>query len=324
VTEARILQEYRAAKTSAAVVDIGSYGKILFRGPDSADFLQGLLTNDISKLSVNQGLPASLLTHKGKLTAHFWLCRRGEGEFLAFHPPQVTARLTGGLAKYLLLSDTKLEDVSAAWSAYLLLGPRAAGVLQSLVALKLLSGPESDGGFAFSYPVFQSDGLVLCVPSARAAGFHNAMMESGKAFGLETIGQETSEILRVEAGVPLIGVDTDDDTYPVEVNLEESISYDKGCYLGQETIARLKTYGRVNRRLSALRLSRRIPAGTELLHENELVGKITSVAESPALGCFLGMAKVGHPHAEPGVTLTFGTGDGTAEVVPFPSRPGGK
>jgi folate-binding protein YgfZ len=134
------------------------------------------------------------------------------------------------------------------------------------------------------------------------------------------MGSDTVEVLRIEAGVPAVGVDTDDETLPPELPLEHAISFTKGCYMGQETAARIKNFGHINRKLVGLKLKELASPQASVLFEGELIGKITSIIESPKLEAFLALGLVRREQSNPGTRVSVAQNDRilSAEVVGIP------
>lgn len=325
------LREYEAARGACALADVSHWGKLLFSGADRAEFLNGLLTNDVQNLPPGKGFPACLLTPHGKLTGDFWLYNRGE-DLLSLHPSPAAPAVSRSLSKYLPLSETVLEDLTASHALFSLSGPRASDVLQKTLGVAV-PGPlgcadllwNEAPATLFSWPAYQPDGFLILGPAPAARSLWSALLETGRPAGLQPLGFEALEILRVESGRPAFGVDMNEDNYPLEAGLEEAVSFTKGCYLGQETTARTKHHARLPRRLAGLRLSARARPGASLLREGRPAATITSVVESPALGGTLALALVPADRSEPGARFEIGDekGGAAAEVVPFPCRQGG-
>ncbi|MBI4051260.1 MAG: aminomethyl transferase family protein [Elusimicrobia bacterium] len=312
---------------SVAIADLSHLGKVVFKGPDSQKFLNGLLTNDIKNLQPNQGLPTCLLTPQGKLVAYFWLYRRKE-DFIVLHPLQTTAVLLDALSQYTPLSQTVMEDVGETLGAFYSMGPQAGAFLEKLLDLSL---PKEGVWcsevhwnevqlYVLSYPAYASDGLLLLFPASLSDQLLERVAETGKPYDVQMAGPEMLEVLRVESGIPMVGVDTDADTFPLEVNLESAVSFTKGCYLGQEIIARIKNMGHVNRKLVGLKMDEKPTPGSVVLLEGQPVGKITSVVESSGLKAFLALATVRLECSQPGTVLgvAFEDGKRMAEVVSLP------
>lgn len=246
---------YRGAREGAACMR-APMALLRFRGPDVSRFLQGLLTNDVEALRGTEGQATCLLTPKGKLVSYLALYRRGE-DMLALCPEESAPAARAVFAKHLPLSKTEMAEEDAPWLA---LGPRV---------------PE--------------EGLDLgcLLPNLRARALASAPA------GAEPLSAEAFEVLRVEAGLPAMGRDTDAESLPPELGLERAISYEKGCYMGQETMAKLKNLGRPARRLIGLTSAGPLRAGDEVRAGGRAVGRVTSVVESPRLGASLALALVG-------------------------------
>ncbi len=305
------LQEYEAAKNAVVLTDVSQYGKLLFRGPDRHTFLQALVTNDIDALGPFQGLPSLILTPKGKLVADFWFYNRGEDLFALQHP-MASTNFVSALSRFLPLSKTKLEDVSGKLSAFYLMGPKVPSLLAALFGVSSALLPnelrripwEGNTIELLSYPWMSADGVVVLSPLPIAKKISERLLLCGAEQALQSLGTEAWEMLRIEAGVPQLGVDMDETTLPLEISfLERAISFTKGCYMGQETMARIKNLGHVNRLLVGLKLEVKVELGAAVIFEGKPVGKITSVAYSPRLNSPLALAMIRAAHVKPGTKL---------------------
>ena len=309
-------QAYAAARHRAAVADISDWGKILYRGADRRKALHGLFSADLLRLEPGHGLLSCVLTPKGKLVADFALYDLGD-EFLSLQLPQATERIAEALKKPLMLSETMIEDRSRAWAALLIVGPQTPKVLEQQLGVRPLGAYECGRAdwqgqplIVASYPRFALDGAIVITD-------HKERLET--ALDLETIDEETLETLRVEAGVPAVGVDTDDETLPLELPLEPAIDFEKGCYMGQETTARMKNFGHANRALVGLKLEKPAEPGAPVLFEDKQIGRLTSIVQSPAVKGFLGLATIRKEHRATGTRLEV-EGAATAEIVALPLR----
>lgn len=332
----KMWEGYEAARTNVALADLSHIGKLIFDGPDRHKFLHSLLSNDVLNLKPGQGLPTCLLTPKGKLVADFVLYNRGQ-DLLAIAQPQATSAIQSTLSKYFAVSDTAMEDVSAYFRAFYLVGPKLFALLADLGDIQgrwpLLSygcqevSWRDTSLFFLSYPPIGPDGVLVLCPPSLSQELWTRFLTAGRTYGLREVTFPTLEVLRVESGKPLFGVDMDGENLPLEVNLEEAISFAKGCYLGQETTARVKNRGHVNRRLVGLKISGLdLPAaaslsrGSPIFLEGQAVGNITSVVESPRLKSLLALALIRQPQDEPGTRLEVSLGDRRqiAEVIALP------
>jgi folate-binding protein YgfZ len=323
------LAEYQAIRNAAALMDRSAMGKLLFQGTDRREFFNGLLTNDIQSLPPGQGLHACLLTPKGKLLADFSFYDRGE-DLLAFAEFSRIPVMATVLSKYLPLSDTTMEDVSGTFAAFFVLGPKAQDVFSLFFNKTLAVPPRSCRQeiwkkipvSLFSYPPMAPQGLLLAFPAVNSKEIWNSLMEAGGRESLRPAGFQSLEMWRAEEGIPAPGIDSDEDSYPPEVNLDSAVSYTKGCYMGQETLARLKHHGRLRRRLVGLKINSWAASGADVFSGDEAVGKITTVVESPRLKGILALAHVPPGLSAPGTRLTISSDPASqAEVVALPVRP---
>jgi len=294
--DAEVRQAYEAAWESSALADLSGWGKIVFRGEDRAEFLQGLVSCDVSALGPGQGGPGCLLTPKGKLAADFWLVNRG-ADFLAWASPASAESLQHSLSKYLALSATRMEELSGSWTGLYLMGPKALEALGS--ALGAPCG-AAQSGFAeaaldglrlgiFHYPRLHPQGYVLLAGGGAQEPLLGALKKAGVLCSL-TASREALEMIRVERAAGLYGVDMSTEHFPYEAGLEEAVCLSKGCYLGQEFMARIKNFGHVNRRLVRLKIKGEVPVGAPVFSGCQEVGRITSCGPSIRFGDFLGLA----------------------------------
>jgi folate-binding protein YgfZ len=277
-------------------------GVLAVEGPDRTEFLQGQLTQDVRTLPPGQARPAAGLTPKGKLIyfGRVW----NDGEFLLLLiPARARAAVAAHLAKYAAFQRVAVRDVSDAHAALGLYGPGAASV--TLPGTGAALPPEGE----FAAEVFG--------PRALLPGWEDALARAGS----RAVSEETAEVLRVEAGRPLLGRDADESNLPEEVGLSGAISPTKGCYVGQEVVARLRTYGRVNRRLVGFRFpGGPVPEGTTFPNPEKpdhALARVSSAVVSPRLGAIgLGLA---FREVADGAALEDAARPGrTAVVVPLP------
>ncbi len=291
--------DYDAIANGAALIDLGAWARLRFRGPDARAFLNGLLTNDVAKLAPHQGFPVCLLTPKGRAQAEFLLYDAGDS-LLALARPESAANLKAVLGRMIMLSETKMEDLSSSTSLALLAGPRASEVIEKAFgarppgAFGQLALPKAE---LFSYPRFHEKAVF-------ALSADDLSEELARA-GAAPAGEAAFETWRIERGIPAYGRELDEETIPLEARLEEAISYTKGCYMGQETISRIHHLGRVNRLLTALKVQGEPPkAGSPVAQDGKPVGKVTSACASPRFGGALALAMVRLESAKAGTRLS--------------------
>jgi folate-binding protein YgfZ len=321
--------EYRALVDGCGVVDRSERGKLALTGGDALEFLNGQVTNELSSLSPGTGCYAAFLTHKGKMLGDLRILAVGDDEDASAHEPGAPAALLLDTERVALQGlfdmirrfkvgyDVELHKRTVERGALSLIGPDAAALagLQGLAQAEHASAlVEIDGTSALA--VRTDVGIDLICAAAATAALAAAL----GARGARTVGEQASECLRVERGRPRYGVDLDDSVIPQEAGLNErAVSFTKGCYVGQETVARLYYKGKPNRHLRGLRLSATATPGAELRLDERPVGRLGSVVLSPRLGP-IALALV-RREAAPGSTVSVGDAGAHAEVLelPFPA-----
>jgi len=244
-------------------------GVLAIEGPDCEAFLQGQLTQDTRGLAPGQSRPMAGLSPKGKLLYFGRLAAQAD-RLLLLVPAADRVAIAGHLRKYAVFHKVSLSDVSGEFVLLGLYGPASGQIQAPEGALAL----PADGEFAAG----------LLAPAADRAALEGLLERAGST----AVSNHSAEILRVETGRPRFGTDADEDNLPDEVGLQSAISTTKGCYVGQEIVARLRTYGRVNRRLTGFRFPEEaVPAGTVFSDpgkENLELGRVTSSVVSPRFG----------------------------------------
>ena len=290
--------------TSTFVVDRSERGKLALTGAEAKDFLQGQVTNDILGLTPGRGCYAAFLTHKGKMLGDMRVFDLGE-ELLLDCERVALQELFNMIRRYKLGRDLELHKRTLELGLLSVIGPDAPD----------LAGPDEHDnarvtlGGADAVAVRTDVGIDVFVPAAEKAAVR-AALEFPDATEAE------AEIVRVEHGRPRYGVDLDDTVIPQEAGLNaRAVSFTKGCYVGQETVARLYYRGKPNRRLLGLRLSEPVEPGTELKLGEKVVGKLGSVVVSPDHGP-IALALV-RREAKPGDTVDVAGSTGLIVDVPF-------
>ena len=317
----QILSGYEALTTAAGVVDRSEMGKLALTGPDAATVLNGQVTNDVEALAPGAGCYAALLTNKGKML--------GDLRVLSVDSPQPELLLLTERIALQALFDA-LRRGAIGWQAELhkrtlqqgllsVIGPRAREVVGAgdpgagdLPAAEHANRPAELGGARVLLVATDVGVDVVC-----AADDTPPVREALLGAGAVPVDEAAAEIVRVERGRPRYGADLDDTTIPQEAGLNaRAVSFTKGCYVGQETVARLHYKGKPNRHLRGLRLSGPARPGEPLRLGEREVARLGSVAESPALGP-IALALV-RREAGPGDVLAVGDGAVTAAVVDLP------
>jgi len=321
---------YDAARTGAVVMDRSDRVRVEFTGSQAAATLNGILTNDVTLLSPGQGQYAAALTAKGKVIADVRVFALG-GSYLVDTGAAAGPGFLAMLRKYVNPRLAKYRDVSGEIGTVGVFGPASAGLVAGAAALDatLLA---TLAPFAHVHGTPKGAPCTIArVPDLGVAGFDvliaadavaTLITEFGAA-GAATLDDASAEALRVEAGRPLWGADMDENTLAQEAALDRAdlgaISFDKGCYTGQETVARVHFRGHVNRQLRGLLCDAPPPTGARLGHgDNEDAGTVRSVALSPRLGA-IALAYV-RRDVEDGarVSVRWDGGEAHATISPLP------
>jgi folate-binding protein YgfZ len=306
---------YRALTEGCGVVDRSERGKLALSGPDAKAFLHGQVSNDIEGLETGRGCYAALLTHKGKMLGDLRVLDLGD-ELLLDTERIALQELFNMIRRYKLGSDVELHKRTLELGLLSLIGPDARRV----AGARALGTAEHDnvraqiGGLPVVLVTTDTGVDVFC-----AAGDTAAVRAALESAGAVPVDEAAAEIVRVERGRPRYGIELDDSVIPQEAGLNErAVSFTKGCYVGQETVARLFYRGKPNRHLRGLRLSAPAATGEALRRGEKEVGRVGTVVVSPAFGP-IALAIV-RREAAPGDTLAVGEGAVTAEVVELPFR----
>jgi folate-binding protein YgfZ len=297
--------EYERLRESVGLVDRSARGKLRLSGGEAADYLQGQVTNDVVALTPGTGLYAALLNHKGKMLADMRVLR-GEDFIWVDTEPEALATLIRNVSMYSIGRDVRYEDVSAAHAILSLNGPEARARLDDPPPPEEHAFTEGEHGLYVSTDL----GVDVICPAEDADAAREAL-------GVEAVSEEAAECLRIESGRPRFLYDVGTDTIPQEAGLNErAVSFTKGCYVGQETVARLHYKGKPNRHLRGLRLSEPAARGDEIKLGERVVGELGSTAVSPVLGP-IALAII-RREAEPGAIVRVGGSSAEARVAELP------
>lgn len=319
--------EYRAATEAAALLDASFLTVVRATGADHSEYLNRRLSQRVIEMAPGQGLRANLLSGEGRMEADLEIFRLPSGESLLLAPPAVTGEYLQALAdKYVFSEDATFTDETAEWAAFALAGPSAGRILKDL-GIALPTGAariaparlgESEGWVLVTEFLFGSP--VVLVPVAGAEEAWKALLGAVRQEKGSPLGFLPFDTLRVERGAPWWGIDLTDRSIPLEADLMSAIHTNKGCYPGQETIAKILNLGHPARKLVGVLWESEDPppAGTPVQAEGRDAGTLTSSTFSPRLGRAIGLAMVRWPHRNEGTTLTTSGGlTGTVRTLPF-------
>ena len=293
-----LASEYELLRDGAGALE-RRRGKLLLEGAEAASFLQGQVTNDVEGLAPGTGCYALLLNHKGKVRIDMRLLRGPDWIWLDCAKGALPV-IDHTIRTYGIGRDIRVRDVTDERPIVSVIGPDARAAVDVDV-------PDDEHAFV------EHDGVLYVATDV------GVDVIGGPAPDVPPVSEEAAELLRIESGRPRFGIDFDGDTIPQEAGLNErAVSFTKGCYVGQETVARLHYKGKPNRHLRGLALSEPAERGDELRLGERVVGRIGSAAVSPVHGP-IALALV-RREAEPGVTLDVGAAGATAKVVELPFR----
>ncbi len=300
--------EYEAAHAAAAICLRAHRALVRVSGADHRRLLNGLLTNEIQALPSGGGCRALFLDTKGHVRGVLELWASEDELTIGCDAPFVDESLAD-LTKYVLAADARFEDLRATHSVLAVVGPGAAALVAAAGADPPPDAPHahvtgSIGGVPLGLARTRdsgADGIELHVATEAAAAVWKALEAAGGDDPPPCLGWQVAEAIRIEAGVPRLGAEITGAEFPQEARLDAAVNYEKGCYLGQETVARIHYRGQVNRLLSGFVGDAPVPVGAELISSDQGIGTVTSVATSPRRGP-VGLAYVRREEAEAGVT----------------------
>ena len=333
--------ERDALRGTVGVLDLSCRSRLCVTGADRVKFLHGQVTNDVQRLRPGEGCYAALVNAKGKMHSDLNIYRLADELLLDFEPGY-NAAVAQRLEKYVITEDVQLLDAAPHYGLLSVQGPRAVDAIKQLDlpwelpakplnfsahldpmlgqlylmrrAGDLQSPPPPTPSAPDGDCKSPAQGFDLFVPTAALGAVFDKLVAAAKSLGGRACGWNALEIVRIEAGIPRFGQDMDETNLPPEAGVESrAISYSKGCYIGQEVIARIRTYGQVAKMLRGLRLPAglaTLPAkGDKLFADGKEVGYLTSVVPGFALGY------VRKEHNALGTQLTLRNGVGDCSVT---------
>ena len=297
--------EYKALTSGAGYVVLEEQSFVCLTGQDRQKFFHNFCTNEIKQLEPGQGCEAFVLNPKGKILGFVYVIATPEELLLTGHGNQAS-RIIGHLDSYLIREDVEMTDVSKELNSIFVCGEQASRLLGSNVEMV----PEKNG----SNEIVVS-GVCARIVNLELAGFGymiicaksdlERLKTSFEEFGITECSLEALHVVRVEQQTPWYGIDVDDSNLPQELQRDEkAINFNKGCYLGQETVARIDARGKVNQLLVGLKFQHQTPArGDVLSHEGKSVGRVTSIVHSYRENGPLGLGYVRREFQKPGATI---------------------
>jgi folate-binding protein YgfZ len=324
----QLRSQYDAIRHGAGILDLSSAGKLEIGGKNAVQFLNGLVSNDVKSLQPGAGLLAAFLDVHGKVKSICRIYRLADRFLLEFEPSRLEV-VFNNLKRFVPAGEFTVDDVTGAQALLSLQGSRADEILARA------GTPPPETPFSFT----TADGLVggvtvliarhsrsrepgfdLFVPSEAAARLEQALLEHGQELGALRVGPPALEVARIEDGIPVDGIDITGDTILLETDLDQAVSYTKGCYLGQEIIARIHWRGQPARRLRGLLIEGdTLPAnGAKLMTADGVTaGYLTSAIQSLALNRVIALGYVDRHFLTPGTELILNGGTAKVAETPF-------
>jgi folate-binding protein YgfZ len=336
-----LLFEYAAVREDGAgVVDLSARGRILVSGSEAVPFLNGLITNDMKTLAENSWMPAAFPNVQGRLIASVRVVRlKDEGTvrnvcptFLIDTEPATHERVLKIIERFTLAGDFRVSDITHQTALLSVQGKKAAGVVRSVLGEEVAS-LNANGAIQTAGPNGDATDLVTVIRATHTGeeGFDvmlnsapaSAMWDALNNTGARPVGYDALEILRIEAGLPRYGVDMDDTNVVTETTLDDAVSYTKGCYVGQEIIARIKYRGHVAKKLSGIAFEQavKVEANAPIKSPDDKdIGRLTSKTYSPHLGRTIALGYLKYDYLAPGteVKIIAGNEEFVAQVMDLP------
>ncbi len=313
--------QYRAVRENAGIFNRSKRGKVRAEGADCLRFLHGMVTNTVESLAENGGNYAAVTSARGQTLLDIWVHRLQDCIYMETEPGLAT-KLIETLDRYLIADDVALSDESDTWAILGVQGPTAHELIGRVVGRVPTDLPEHHTVIhAFDgIPIWVTarsytgePGCDLRIAQDHADSLRRALVTAGGT----PIGWQVGEILRVEAGIPRYGAEIDESVVPLEAGLNRAVDFDKGCYIGQEVIAKMHFRGRPRRYLTGLLLSGNTPVSGNIIVNDKTVGRVTTCVKSLRLNRVIALSIIRRGYHEAGQRVLLDDGS-EAEVVNLP------
>jgi glycine cleavage system T protein len=327
---ADVLEEHLAVRATAGLIDLSYLGSMKISGGEAVQFLNGLVSNDVKTLAKGKGMRAAFLTGHGKVRALCRILNLGEA-FLVINDPQTHPKMLGYVTPFSYAGDFKVEDVSEQYRVLSVQGPKAHLMMKEICFepvpvldkhdwfQTLIAGHQS---LVVSSSQTGEQGFDILVNDAALADVWDFILLKGQFHSLVPFGLQALDSLRIEAAVPVYGIDVDETNMLLEVGLEDAVSFTKGCYTGQEAVAMATYRGHISKKLSGLVMAGdTLPSrGDTAKKDGKEIGVVTSALRSPTLGSIIALAYVKYGFFQPGNSVDVECAGGTipATIVELP------
>jgi folate-binding protein YgfZ len=317
--------EYSAVRDGGAgLIDLSASGRIVVSGSEAVMFLNGLITNDMKTLAANSWMPAAFPNVQGRLLAAVRVLNLSD-RFLIDTEPATHLKVLELLSRFTLAGDFRVTDATEEIATLSVQGQGAANIVRAVLGDL---AADLERGKVLTVPFRESTVTLICATHTAEAGFdlfvsadksselQRALIDAGAV----VVGEDASEILRIEAGIPHYGVDMDETTVLSETNLDDAISFTKGCYIGQEIIVRIMHRGHVAKKLTGLIFEgqEKIESGTKVLSDNDQeIGRITSSTISSRMQRAIALGYVKYDYLAAGTKIKVAETTGVVAELPF-------
>jgi folate-binding protein YgfZ len=324
------LQEHCHVRRAAGLIDLSYHGAILIGGKEGPQFLNGLVTNDVKALEKGKGMRAAFLTGHGKVRALCRVLSLGD-QFLIITDPQTHDNIFAYVQPFTYAGDFKAEDVSDQYRILSVQGPKSLQVMKE-VCFEPVPALEENSWIETIIAGHQvtvvrashtgETGYDILIPSAGLADVWDFLLVKGAFHGIAPFGFRALDSLRIEAGIPVYGIDADENNMMLELGLDDAVSFKKGCYTGQEAVAMATYRGHISKKLSGLALEGDfVPArGDKISASVKDLGQVTSALASPTLGKVIAIGYIKYGFFEVGKQVEVKTAGGAvaATIVEMP------
>jgi len=328
-------EEYQALQEGVALLDLSYRGKLRVTGRDRRTWLHGQVTQEINALPDWRSTYAAILTPQGQMVTDLRVFALGDG-LLADAPPGTSAPIPDYLDRYLIMERAEIEDLTDSWALLSVQGPLSVGLVGAVLGeepTRMALGDVREEGFQEGCLYVArvghcgEDGFDLFVPAERAPALWASLSQHRSHFAVHSVGWEALNVRRTEAGIPWWNEELGPSLVPLEARLEHAISLHKGCYVGQEIIARIEARGRVNNLMAGFFVHGSLlpPKGSEIYHGEKRVGRVATALHSLRLERPIALGFLRREFQEPGARVEARTEGGLVEleVAPLPFVPHG-
>jgi len=314
-------EEYWTIKRTVGLADISNVGRLRITGKDRVSFLNGLLTNDVSQLKENSGQRSALLNSKGRVLADLHLYAQTDsllidtGESPASNVKEI-------LDRFIITEDVQINDSTSDLVQMTVQGPKSSEAIKQVLGTDAYDLKQFEQRGLGPSTIIARDrtgqsGYDIILPDLEAEPVWHGFLLNGGEIGLNPVGSQALEILRLEAGYPKYAADMDENTIVLEAGFKDALNFTKGCYLGQEVVARATHIGRVNKQLVGLEIETKdsVQPRSKLMSDGREAGFITSAAFSPGLGRVASLGYANREFAKEGTKLNVQTGQTSLSAV---------